>query len=524
MIKWFFLFLFLLFVYHVREVFPPFIVGGILAYLLNPFVSYVCKKVRWINPGIAVAIIYFGTIGIITLACVHFGPVLASQFKDLFEQRHEMVSSVVNQISTQMGLGLDVDKTTSDVLASVESAGRPEEIVHFGGLISKSLLAILVCTVSSIYLILDSARVGNFFLRFVPPDKRLTVLSISNQMNVMLSKYVSGQLILILIMSCVSFGILTLFHVRYALLIGIVCGFLEIIPVLGPLLAIGLATIVGCTQLHFDPVSLGIPLLLFIARQIEDYVVVPKVIGHAVELHPLAVIFAVLVGETMAGALGMLIAIPVAASIKVILDFCYPPESIEKPKEHGGMLAWLIGKFKGRPTDRSVVEVTPVPQQSQESHIIEWANDKSEVRNEDFAEQTLEMNDTERHLIREATLIKLEENKNKPAAIIVETKEKQVVVAVPVTEPTKVAEEKSAKARNLAEEEKIAKARALASEEEKSKSVKAKLQSEEQTKHAIKSEEEQKAKLDESKKPVEAPSEEEGTRKEVSKGAAPKEP
>src|SRR6202022_3843550 len=127
--------------------------------------------------------------------------------------------SVVNQISSQLGLGLDVDKTTSDVLASVESAGRPEEIVHFGGLISKSLLAIFGCTVSSIYLILDSARVGNFFLRFVPPDRRVTVLSISNQMNVMLSKYVSGQLILILIMSCVSFGILTLFHVRYALLI-----------------------------------------------------------------------------------------------------------------------------------------------------------------------------------------------------------------------------------------------------------------------------------------------------------------
>jgi len=52
---------------------------------------------------------------------------------------------------------------------------------------------------------------------------------------------------------------------------------------------------------------------------------VPRIIGHAVKLHPIAVIFAVLCGETMAGALGMLIAIPVAASVKVILDFSYPP-------------------------------------------------------------------------------------------------------------------------------------------------------------------------------------------------------
>ena len=62
------------------------------------------------------------------------------------------------------------------------------------------------------------------------------------------------------------------------------------------------------------------------ARLIEDYVIVPRFIGHAVELHPLAIIFAVLCGEVMAGALGMLIAIPVAASIKEILDFLYPAD------------------------------------------------------------------------------------------------------------------------------------------------------------------------------------------------------
>ena len=64
--------------------------------------------------------------------------------------------------------------------------------------------------------------------------------------------------------------------------------------------------------------------MLYRARWAEDYIIVPRVMGHYVELHPLAVIFAVLCGEVTGGALGMLIAIPVAASIKVILDFCYP--------------------------------------------------------------------------------------------------------------------------------------------------------------------------------------------------------
>jgi predicted PurR-regulated permease PerM len=413
MIKWFFLLLFLIFVYHVREVFPPFIVGGIIAYLLNPLVKWMCNKIDWIKPPLALAIIYFGTLGLIALSFVLFGPQLVTEFNNIFEQREEMISSVVNQISTQLNLNLDVQKVTADVLASMKTAGRPAEIVHFGGVISKSVLAILVCIVSSIYLVTDSSRVGKFFLRFVPPERRITVVNLSAQMNVMLSKYVSGQLILVLIMSFVSWGILTAFGIKFALLIGIFCGVMEILPVLGPFLAIGLATVVGCTQLHFDIISLGIPACLFLARQVEDYIVVPKVIGHAVELHPLAVIFAVLVGEHMAGALGMLIAIPVAASIKLILDFCYPStkDDIEPPKEHGGILAWIVSRFKGNPEDRGTI----TPEQEQIAAKAEWAHDKNEVGNEKLALQMSALNDFEQLEIKEAALVKLGERKIKAA-------------------------------------------------------------------------------------------------------------
>ncbi len=415
MIKWFFLLLFLIFVYHVREVFPPFIVGGIIAYLLFPLVDWLCRKVDWIKPPMAVGIIYFGTLFTVVGLLVFFGPQLATEFKDIFDQREEMIGSVLNQISTQTPLTFDVPKVTGDVMTSLENAGRPAEIMHFGGVISKSLLAILVCLVSSIYFITDSSRVGKFFLRFVPEERRATVVDLSSRMNVMLSKYVSGQLILIVIMSFVSYGILFFFGIKFALLIGIFCGVMEIIPVLGPLLGIGLATVVGCTQLHFDIISLGIPAALFLARQVEDYVVVPKVIGHAVELHPLAVIFAVLVGEHMAGALGMLIAIPVAASVKLILDSSYPSGSgePEEPKQHGGFLAWVVAKFKGNPEDRRPTAPSPANEQAEET--AEWAHTKNEITNERMAEQMSGLHDLEAEEIKEAALIKLEEKKLKSA-------------------------------------------------------------------------------------------------------------
>lgn len=168
--------------------------------------------------------------------------------------------------------------------------------------------------------------------------------------------------------------------------------------------------------MHFDITALGIPAALFLARQVEDYIVVPKVIGHAVELHPLAVIFAVLVGEHMAGALGMLIAIPVAASVKLILDSSYPPDpgDHEEPKQHGGALAWLVTKFKGNPLDRK-----PEPQtaeQVQEEATVEWAHTKNEVTNEKLAQQMSGLQqDIEAQEIKEAALIKLEEKKRRVA-------------------------------------------------------------------------------------------------------------
>jgi predicted PurR-regulated permease PerM len=332
MVKWVMLFLTLLFVYHVREVFPPFVVGGIIAYLLFPLVQFVnrLKNMRaffWMSPGVAIGLIYLLTAALLGAVVYKFGPTLADQITGLVEQRHELATNLVTFTSQYFNLQLDVHETSEQVLKGIEnSIGKPEEIVHFGGMLSHGLLSLLVCIVSSIYFIVDSKRVGRFFLRFVPAANKTTMVNMIGQMNLMLSKYVVGQVILIALMSAVAWTFLTaLFHLKYALLIAILSGCFEIIPVLGPFIAISIAVVVGVSQ---SGVAVALPIVgcFLIARWLEDYLVVPNIIGHAVELHPLAVIFAVLVGETMAGALGMLIAIPVAASVKVVIDTFYPPE------------------------------------------------------------------------------------------------------------------------------------------------------------------------------------------------------
>ena len=325
MLKWLLFLLFLWFLYYVREIFPPFIMGGIIAYLLLPLVN---KLSGWakIDHRWAVAIIYLLLVGVIVLLFYLFGARALDQFSTLVAQRREIVTNLLSQMSTAFNWQMDVEQSTNEILSSIEqNFGTPGEIAHLGGLVSKGMLATLVTIVSSIYLIVDSKRVGEFFLRFLSPQKRKMAIELSSQMNAILSKYLKGQAILILLMFAVAYFILHfIFHLKYALLIAIVSGFLEIIPVLGPILATTIATFVGIAQNGVDS-ALFIILCYTGARWAEDYIIIPRVMGHYVELHPLAVIFAVLCGEVVAGALGMLIAIPVAASIKVILDFCYPP-------------------------------------------------------------------------------------------------------------------------------------------------------------------------------------------------------
>ncbi len=330
MLKWFLFFVVLCFLYYVREIFPPFIMGGIIAYLLLPLVNRLSNSAR-IDKRLAVAIIYLLFLAIIALLSWKFGAKLIDEFTTLVAQRREIITNLVSQISTAFNWKLDVEQSTNEILSNIEqNFGTPGEILHLGTLASKGMLAMLVTVVSSIYLISDSQKVGNFFLRFFPEERRQTVIDLSLQMNSILSKYLKGQAILILLMFGVAYVILHfIFQLRYALVIAILSGFLEIIPVLGPILATTIATVVGIAQIGVDS-AIFIILCYTVARQAEDYIIIPRVMGHYVELHPLAVIFAVLCGEIIGGGLGMLIAIPVAASIKVILDFCYPAVQMNK--------------------------------------------------------------------------------------------------------------------------------------------------------------------------------------------------
>jgi predicted PurR-regulated permease PerM len=322
MIKWIAMFILLWFIYQVRDVFPPIIVGAIIAYLLLPLVNSLAARAE-IPVSWATLIVYSIFASVAGFAAWWLIPGLVREAADLANSRHDIIQKVVQQV-THMS-DADAGAMADQILQNVTENFKPSEIAHLGGTISHGALAILVCVVSSIYITIDSVGIGHFLLRYLPENRRDEAKELAGQANRLLSKYVQGQLILIALMSSFAFFFLHMvMHMKYALPVALLSGFLEIIPVLGPILAIGTAMLVGFWQIGAQA-AIIIFCVYTVARWVEDYVVVPRLIGHAVELHPLAVIFAVLCGERLAGALGMLIAIPVAACIKLFIDFVYFP-------------------------------------------------------------------------------------------------------------------------------------------------------------------------------------------------------
>ena len=189
-----------------------------------------------------------------------------------------------------------------------------------------SLLKVLVFGIALFYLLRDGPRIGAALRQFLPASQRDELLWLLGRINSILGQYVRGQVILIGIMWTATAVGLSVLQVPFSILLGFLTGVLETIPIVGPITAGAVAVLVSLghpapfawTQVGYAAV---VAVMYTILRQVEDYFVMPQVIGRIVELHPLLVIFALLTGGAIAGLLGIVLAVPLAASLR--LAFLY---------------------------------------------------------------------------------------------------------------------------------------------------------------------------------------------------------
>jgi predicted PurR-regulated permease PerM len=330
----------------VRHAIFLFLVALLIALLLNPLVRGLGRA--WIPRGLAVAIVYLAFAAVVALVIVLLATVVVQQTRsashrvdqyftvesghpsrtgaeqdlarfqrwlDGHHLRRIHVEQQGNKFLNSIGTN-DVTRYTQKALNWAEGAG-----VAVVGL----LFSILLIVVVSIYMLLDMHRLAAAVDRRFPPAPGTVPLV--ERMEQALVSYVKGQLLLSLIIGAsVALGIWVLGVTglmpngeTYALAFGAWAGISELIPYVGPWLGAAPAVIYALVQ---DPLSaLWVALLFLGIQQLEGHVVVPKVMGKSLRLHPLLVIFGLLAGGEIYGFPGILVALPLLAAGRAAWEF-----------------------------------------------------------------------------------------------------------------------------------------------------------------------------------------------------------
>lgn len=340
----------LLFLFSVRHMLAPFVWAMIVAYVFNPVVTGFSKKTRahrfW-----GVALLYAALAGVLFLAAIYIVPPLKRESEQLGRDFPQLVQSLYLYLLGQdrievLGFQFDSKTVTKEITESVQRFGSSAAgyvlPVFFGFL--ELATKVLLFLFSLFYFLLEADRIGSFLRRLLPVSIKDEVLALCAEMDDVLGRWVRGQLILILVMSSITWIALSLLGVRYALVLAIMTGVLEIFPIVGPVTAGTIACVVALFQVNpfgWSNITYvaAIAAVYFVLRHAEDYFVIPYVIGRIVEFHPLAVLFAVFAGGSIAGILGMFIAAPTLAVLKIAMRYLYgklveQPAAAEVCEEH----------------------------------------------------------------------------------------------------------------------------------------------------------------------------------------------
>jgi predicted PurR-regulated permease PerM len=207
-------------------------------------------------------------------------------------------------VSTLESLNLTLAQTTKSIFVTITGI--------FGGLFS--LLIVLVIT---FYLTVEENALKKFVKFVVPSRHRTYTMDLINRMQMKIGMWLRGQLLLSLIVGILTYIGLNILGVKYALLLALSAGILEIIPYLGPWLS-GVPAVLVAFSDSLVKVLLVI-LLYLLVQQLENHLIVPKLMQKMVGLNPIIVIMAILVGAKLGGVIGGLLGVPVAAAISVYL-------------------------------------------------------------------------------------------------------------------------------------------------------------------------------------------------------------
>lgn len=305
--------------YAVRELLLILLVSVVLASAMDPLVDWLYRKARFPR-GLSVILVYLVFISFVGAVIYFLIPPMVAQFNQLagrlegFRLELSSRASAIPKFLDELGLGRGL-ASLGENFARFTSNLFQTTLGVFSGIIE--VVSVLAIT---FYLISSENGLKNFVRSLTPFKHQFYVLAVTDKIQRKIGRWLLGQLILSGFIFLLSFLGLSILGVKFALALALLAGLLEIIPYLGPILSAIPAVFVAFVQ--SSPLAVFVILLYVVVQQVENYILVPKVMGRTVGANPVIILLAVLVGFKIAGILGMLLAVPVVAAIGVFLtDF-----------------------------------------------------------------------------------------------------------------------------------------------------------------------------------------------------------
>lgn len=307
-----------------KEIFTPFILAAVFAYVINPLVSFLSEKTRL--PRVISIIAVFAVI----LGLLIFGSISLSK-------------RALEESSQLQDFAQSLKRTANFQVENLPEFARPAALDALSSLNESKFLALSLSIVpralSGVISLVIFLFAGFFFLNegrsfvdrllnFIPNVYKIEVEILLRKVNSVFGGYLRGQLFLVFFVSSILFIILSILGIKFALVLAIFSGFAELVPFIGPIVAGGVAAstafITRTSNFALSPeqLVLAVIIIYFIVRQFEDYFVIPTMMGKITKLHPLVILFAVLAGGHIGGVMGLILAVPIAGMLRIILEFC----------------------------------------------------------------------------------------------------------------------------------------------------------------------------------------------------------
>ena len=309
----------LVFLYLIRDILMIVFISVVIAAAINAPVSWLQRhKTPRLLGVIFIYLILFLLIGLIITLIF---PPLSEQIRQLAVVFPELTGKIGLSIQqwwgeyNAQGNLQEFFGNISDKLAQAASSVFETTVSFFGGLFSAIIILVI-----SFYLSVQEKGAKKFLISLTPDEHKTYVSGLVERIEGKIGGWFRGQLLLMLIIGCLVFIGLYFLGIKYALILALVAAVLEIVPYIGPILAAIPAVILAFIQSPF--LALLVILLYIVIQQLENYVITPQVMKKTVGLNPVVIIIVMLIGAKLAGVLGLILAVPLAAAIAEFLkDF-----------------------------------------------------------------------------------------------------------------------------------------------------------------------------------------------------------